>query len=230
MVEGWALEGRTPAQIEGELGKAGIRHAEWPSRRTIQRTVQAVRVEDRSGPWSLADATDDEAQLILPILRAYLNLTSLRPVRSSRDLFITKAEARWIVKVQRAAPGLHVVNVYRLVRAYLAREVRRLPTYDLDALLAFEPWDDEPRTRSDGVPYLTRETYEKGVREGWIPAAPRFLMQELAGIEWRPTTEESDLHHRAVYWHEPDAYEAAGVPPTGDEDSEGGPDGETRKR
>jgi hypothetical protein len=229
LVEELALEGFAPAQIERELTEKGIRPAFQPSRRTLQRIVQAVRVKDRSGPWSLGDAVDDEADLVLPVLRAYLNLTSLRTVQGKRDLFITKAEARWIVKVARAAPDLHVFDKYRLAVAYLARETRGQATYDLDALLAFQPWDDSPRPAPGdmakfGFTVTLRTTYQKGVREGWIPAAPPFLMQELAGIEWLPKSkDEWDTYRRALYAHEPGAYEDAAVSSESEADNVGAP-------
>ena len=249
LIEQLALDGFTPSQIERNLTEKAVPLASQPSRRTLQRIVQAVRVKDRSGPWSLGDAVGDEAELVLPVLRAYLNLTSLRTVQEKRDLFITRAEARWIVKVARAAPELHVFDKYRLARAYLARETRGQPTYDLDALLAFQPWDETPRPAPGdlakfGLTVTSRETYHKGVREGWIPAAPAFLMDELAGIQWLPKTkDEWNIYTRAIYAHEPGAWEDAAViveaeaddgaapPPTGvDALPKGGQRGKTRKR
>jgi hypothetical protein len=220
IVEGLAMEGRTAGQIQRELIKAGVRAADRPSLRTIQRIVHDMRLQDRSGPWSLSDATGDEAGLILPVLRAYLNLTALREVKSERDLFITKAEARWIVRVRRAAPNIHPFDVYRLTRAYLAREERGLPTYDLDAMLAFTPWDTSPRHDSRGVEYTMREVYEKGVRGGTIPAAPPFLMMVLAQVPWTPRTSDWDLFRRALYGHDPDAWEAAGLHPPDEPEGE----------
>jgi hypothetical protein len=207
LVEGLAIEGRTAAQIERALADQGIRPASWPSRRTIQRIVKAARTHDSSGPWSLGDAKDGEAQIVLPVLRAYLNLTALREVREERDHFITRAEARWIVRVSRAAPELHPFDVYRLARAYLARESRAEPTYDLDALLAFTPWDETPRSNSHGVEYTMRQVYQRGVAGGTIPPAPAFFMMELADVPWSPKSKrEWDLLVRARFKHEPDAY------------------------
>lgn len=216
-IERLAVEGLTPAQIERRLIDEGIHIAEQPSRRTLQRIVQAARIKDTSGAWSLADAEGDEAEVILPVLRAYLNLVSLND--RARDLFLTKAEAKWIVKVRRAAPSLHVFDVYFLARAYLVRESRRQETFDLDALLAFEPWDKTPRTRADGSAYTMQETYEKGVKGGWIPAAPPFLMMEIAGIDWRPTrVDVIQTYVRARYGHDPDAYAELSARETEDEE------------
>jgi hypothetical protein len=212
LIESLALEGHTAAQVEQELNHQKVPPAQQPSRRTIQRIVQEARITDQSGPWSLGDSTAEEAALVLPVLRAYLNLTSLRQVEKPRDLFITRAEARWIAKIARVAPGLHVVDVYRLARAYLARESRGLPTYDLDALLAFEPWDQALRVTSSGVEYTTSATYQKGIREGWIPPAPAFLMRELAGVPWvAQPKDEHDVYVRATYLHDPQAFEDAAV-------------------
>ncbi len=214
IIEGLANEGRTAPNIEVELEARGIPPARRPSRRTIERIVKSLTAEDRSPPWGLGDlAASEDAALVLPVVRAYLNITSMRaPARSPRDFYITRAEARWIIRVRRAAPDLHVFDVYRMARAYLAREVRRLPTFDLDALLAFEPWNEHPISLPvpDGAPELTsshREQYSKGIREGWIPAAPAFLMRELAGVEWKPSTKrEWDLWVRTTIAHDPEAY------------------------
>lgn len=219
MAEGLALQGLTPAQIERALIEAGVAPADRPSRRTIQRLVQAVRVHDRSGPWSLGDAEGDEAPLILPVLRAYLQLSSLQARKSSRSHFITKAEARWIVRIRRTAPDLHPFDVYLLARAYLGRETRNQVTHDLDALLAYQPWDETPRSIRDHE-YTLREAYERGVRQGTIPPAPPFLMDRLAGIRWSPQPRETNLYVAAKYGHDPDAWELASVRPD-DEDAPG---------
>jgi len=212
LIERLAIERLTAADIERELIDRGMAASDRPSRRTVQRIVQAARYNDQSGAWSLGDAEGDEASLILPVLRAYLNLTAMRTAVEPRDHYITKAEARWITRIRRVAPDLHVFDVYRLARAYLARVSRNLPTYDLDALMSFEPWDETPRDGPFGSVYTLREAYQKGVREGWIPKAPAFLMAELAGIDWTPrTTRENTIYVRALFNHLPDAYEEAAL-------------------
>jgi hypothetical protein len=204
-VERLAIEGASPSQIERQLARDGVPLAEQPSRRTIQRIAQAARVKDHSGPWSLADAAGDEAEVVLPILRAYLNLASLQDTR--RAPYLTKAEARWIIKVRRAAPSLHAFDVYFLARAYLVREIRRQETFDLDALLAFTPWDETERPGPHGSTYTMREAYRKGIEAGFIPPAPAFLMMELAGIDWFPRNRDTvRTYVRAKYGHDPDAY------------------------
>jgi len=216
-IEGWALEGRSASDIERLLAEAGVHPWERPSRRTIQRIVHEAKVLDRSGPWSLADAEGDDATVILPVYRAYLNITAMSEPRMAKPWFLTKAQARWIVKVARATSDLGPINIYRLARAYLGREVRQQPMYDLDALIAFTPWDETPRRNSSGFEYTMREAYQKGVRGGTIPAAPQFLMMELAGMPMRtPTTKEMRALMRAKYEHDPDAYEDATVLEEGD--------------
>ncbi len=238
-VEDLALAGHTAAQIHRQLVADGVPADERPSLRTLQRVVRTIRFEDQSGPWSLSDANGDEALLILPILRAYLNLMYTQTGSSDHRLYLTKAEARWVVRLSRVASELDVFNLYRLVRAYLGRESRGQPTYDLDALVAYTPWDDTI-TPHGGREYSMREAYQSGIREGWLPPAPAFLMHELAGIKWNPKTkQEGDLYTRAVFGHEPDAYEEAALyrdaeppvqPAQREGERKGGARGKARKR
>jgi hypothetical protein len=189
--------------------------AEVPSRKTLRRIVETAQTKDRSGPWSLGASTPEEAALALPVLRAYLNITALRsPAKSPRDLYITHSEARWCAKIRTVAPDLWVVNVYRLARAYIARDVRGEPTYDLDALLAFRPWDETPITMevaNETVTTTSRQQYQKGVAEGWIPPAPPFFMHELAGIRWSPKAQHKATWVKVSIEHDPEGYDEAAI-------------------
>lgn len=221
-IEGWALDGLSTTQIEALLDEERIPPSLQPSRRTIQRIVQAAQLVDQSGPWSLSDAKGDEAQYVLSALRAYLNITAKTKPRPDRPWFITKAQARWVVRVARAAPGLDNVNVYRIARAYLAREARKKHAYDLDAMLAFTPWDDTVRKDRRGTEYTKRAMYRAGVEGGTIPPAPHFLMMEVAGIPWSMKSARGlNLFERASVQHDPDAYDDASIAEVED-------DGETR--
>jgi hypothetical protein len=68
------------------------------------------------------------------------------------------------------------------------------------------------RTDSRGVQYTMREVYRKGVKGGTIPAAPPFLMAVLAGMTWSPTdSRDWDVFVRAMFDHDPDAWETAAL-------------------
>lgn len=180
--------------------------AHIPHRKTINSIVREFAALSASEPWTLGHG---DASLILPVLRAYLHLVMARGgPKSDRDRYITRSEGRWIEHVARAAPTLGVFDIYRLARAYGAREATGAATYDLDALLAFRPWDETPIPIPSGTT-THRETYVRGVREGWIPPAPSFFMREFAGVEWHPAEREWATYTAVTYAHDPDAIDEA---------------------
>ena len=60
----------------------------------IQRMVGKLVPHDESGPWSLRDATPDEARVELEVLVDMFERTEGR-------VWLTKEVARWIVKILR---------------------------------------------------------------------------------------------------------------------------------
>ncbi len=117
------------------LHKAG--EITWvPSLRTIQEVMRQHSPPDPSGPWSVADALDDDAALVLPVLAAIAERTSGR--RSS----FTRREAELIAKIRRAAPDLDLIAAFAYAREYMLCKERGVSTDDLDIGLAFSPWKD----------------------------------------------------------------------------------------
>ena len=60
-IESMALDGWTPAQISKELHRQERFLGRVPEDRTIQRRVSALQARDKSGAWSVADATTRDA-------------------------------------------------------------------------------------------------------------------------------------------------------------------------
>ena len=85
----------SPAQIRRELEKRPDLEYELPSDRTIQMIVKEARPPDPSGPWSLADAEPRDVALVLPVLAAVVG-------KSQGRQHVTRAEAKWVVKLRSA--------------------------------------------------------------------------------------------------------------------------------
>jgi hypothetical protein len=134
------LEGWTPPQIERHLSSKEDFADRVPDIRTIRRRVAWYWPEDSrgdtSGPWTWADADGEEAALVLPVLGAVLDHTQ------GRIAGFTKNQARWVLKVRRAAPDLDPWYVWRVAAAYqlAVQKGTEADRDSLDALLAFAPW------------------------------------------------------------------------------------------
>jgi hypothetical protein len=114
-----------------------------PSLRTIQSVARETPVT--SEWWSVADASAEEARLVLPVLadriaylkeaheaqrsRHGLHAAPLGTVRLARDL------ATWIAKIRAIEPDLPLRDAYRLAWRYWSN-----PTPELDAYLALKGW------------------------------------------------------------------------------------------
>ena len=141
----------TPAQIYREIGE---RDQSRVSRRTVERIVKENRVKDETGPWLMKETDGEDARLILNVLAGVM--TWSKGYRQS----ITKAEAEWILRISKAAPGLSTRNIWLVAATYRSRDHRGADTTDLDAYLSFMPWLDEEA--------LSR--YKSAVKSGWIKA------------------------------------------------------------
>ena len=109
-----------------------------PNLRTIQRIVAEHRPPDPTMAWRVADASGEDAALILPVLAHVVSLTE------GRETEITQAAATWVLRLRRAVPDLAIPPLWHLVRRYISREASKKPATDLDLLLAFAPWRSEP--------------------------------------------------------------------------------------
>jgi len=122
-------------ELEAKSGEAGFDADDVPSRRTIHNIVAESTPKDSSGPWSLADAQGDEAELVMPVLQELVEHTEGRVCQLTRD------EAKWIAAVHRVVrEGPSLWNIYLLAREYQLLSGRGESTAGADAYLAFAPW------------------------------------------------------------------------------------------
>lgn len=106
------------------------------SLKTIERIVKEIRPpQEKSEVWTLADGEGDDARTVLTVLWLVIR-------RSERQItYFSKDEADWVLRVSKAAPGLHPFRVWLLAKLYQGRAThQKLDTEALDAYIAFMPW------------------------------------------------------------------------------------------
>lgn len=130
-----------------------------PSLRTVENVVKAVVMRDKTGPWSVADSAPEDARIILDVLADAIAVWG--------EYVFNKAEAAWVLKIAKLAPGLRHIDLLELAQLYLLAEGKGESTEGLDAYLAFMPWKSKNRF----------ENYKYALEQGWIKEVPE--------IEWR---------------------------------------------
>ena len=103
-----------------------------PSLRTVQDIIKDMWNTEEPEWWSVAQATPDEARLVLPVMlyRARY-LRKLDPDYNMLPLRLAKGLAHWIAKVRGVAINLTPSEAYKLALRYYIN-----PTPDLDEELA----------------------------------------------------------------------------------------------
>ena len=163
-----------------------------PSERTLRDMLKEFRPPKPTDIWSLAKASDEEAALVLPVLREVVDRTG------GQVASFSTAMAQQIAKIRRLIPEefwpttlITFWDVYALAAEYIVAEERKQPPTGPDAYLAFAPWR--------GLWEVMR--YEQAVREGRI--APRLLpleIKELYAAEAdRAEEEREELRKREGY-------------------------------
>lgn len=125
-----ASDGYTGPGIERLLSNAYADRT--PSLRTIQSVMHEAPVS--SEWWSVAEASAEEARLILPVLADRIrHLAEMEgvPIRKLGTVRIARDLAQWIAKVRAIEPSLTPREAYRLAWKYWLN-----PTPELDAALA----------------------------------------------------------------------------------------------
>ncbi len=122
--------GWTPSQIYTDLAQDKKFKNRLPSRRTVQRIVSDLQLGDVSEEWTLIDAEPSEVREILDALYG-----SAMATNGQKERF-TKEEARWALRVRRAAPNLSIFSVHVVVREYLRRLEHNEDKRDIDLMLA----------------------------------------------------------------------------------------------
>ena len=157
-----AHEGWTAAEINRMMHKdvQFLDKEDLPSKKTVERVVKSVRIEDSSGPWGVMDSDAEDARLILDVLADVIIQTEGRKTR------FTKEEASWVLKLRKVASDARPYNVWLLAREYMVLEDKKIyDTAALDHYLAFKPWTNKNRFGN----------YEGAVALGWIKEDPLRL-------------------------------------------------------
>lgn len=151
------------AEIHRALARRFPDPDDLPSERTIRDILAELRGVDDGEPWAFPAAVPDaiDAALVLPVLA--------RLMQSSRGgrRGVTVGEARWITAIRRAAPGLDPRVAFELAREYLLAAAGKADRADLDAFLAFAPWESG----------AARSTYEAALGAKWIGPPLAWLRQ-----------------------------------------------------
>ena len=169
-VKNLALEhpGLSAKGVSDQLKEEEFKGKDVPSERTLRDLLKEFRPPEPTETWSLAKASDEEAALVLPVLREVIE-------RSGGEVTsFSTAMAEQVARIRRLVPDkpwpatlLTFWDLYVLAVEYLlAKERKQLPT-GADAYLAFAPWR--------GLEEVMR--YEQALKEGRIP--PRLLPPEL---------------------------------------------------
>jgi hypothetical protein len=114
-------------RVEARYGPRSI------SLSTVRRVITEIG-EDESAPWSAMEADPDEAELVLPVLRAVIQ----NAIVVGRPLRLSQAEAVAISHI-RAVTG-EAVPLWDVLQLATAYAHGLIDPADLDAFLAFRPW------------------------------------------------------------------------------------------
>lgn len=112
--------------------------SEIPSERAIDDRLRKLRPVDPSEPWTLSDATGDDAALVLPVLHELIQRTEGRVMR------LTRVEAEWIIRIRKALPRRPAWYAFVTARTYMAATAGagENTIEEIDAALAFAAWWD----------------------------------------------------------------------------------------
>lgn len=131
-----------------------------PSERTVRDIVKELSPPDASDPWSPSpDADPEEASLVLEAKVAYLE-------HGAGEWSITIHHAKWLIWLRKGWPDLNPYTAFLLAEEYRTRFENGAGTLDLDALLAFRPWQ-------------SKENYRRlmgAVNAGKVPPPPLLYM------------------------------------------------------
>ena len=124
----------SPAQVHRFVKSKTPKEADWPSLRTVQREVAAIRIEPRqSDDWSpFTEPDSDVAALAFPVLRV--------AAEESYEHRFTVDEARFVATIRQAFPDVAPRVAYWA--AWFANRTRPGVREDVELWLAYTPWRD----------------------------------------------------------------------------------------
>ncbi|CCF83359.1 hypothetical protein [Nitrolancea hollandica] len=174
-IERLALQGWSATQIHDHLDRDTSNRGRVPHLRTVQYKVKDIRDRDKSRAWTLEDATPEEAAAVLPVLAAVIHETE-GLVRS-----LTTAQVSYVVKIRAACPKLPPFDVFLLASLYVNRTAANEPVDDLDAYLAYQPWQ--------GIQHWDR--YGQAVERGWVrPWSVHFHVDDDGKVSMKPLDDD----------------------------------------
>lgn len=161
IAEGWSAK-QIREYLEGD--PALEEYKKRPDTRTIQRMI-SERAADESGSWEPEPAAEIDPAAAFPVLSEVVRRTE------GRVSHLSRLEARWVSTLLAARANLPPWETYRLARLYIWRRQRGEPTADLDAFLAFAPWQE-----TQAEPYIS------AIIGRLVPTAPTFLLKLIPGL------------------------------------------------
>lgn len=168
----------TGQQVLVSLKNRGYTPEQIPSTKTVEREKKKATL-DKTGIWTLDGEDGDEARLVLEVLAEVLIKTD------GIQQEMTKEDAKWIVRIRKAAPALLPWTVWKIRGMYKQRFALKRETVDLDFYLAFSQ-------RPDGLPL-----YEKLVGEGVIPFPKDLAKIHVAHVQsYSPLTYQASVNVR----------------------------------
>jgi hypothetical protein len=193
-----ARRGESPIDIFREMQKSD----EWkdienlPILRTVQSVVKDQKIQDKTAPWSVGDEefSAEDARLILDVFADVI-------VFFGEERVFTRAEAAWVLKMRKLAPGLPLPEVWDLARSYMVIESKGDSTEATDAYLAFKPWMSKNRL----------EHYEYALKVGCIKEDPDRgweldrMKRDMESHQALPTSAldgDPSVVHPEIWWLE----------------------------
>jgi hypothetical protein len=155
----------TPGDVFQSIGaEFGTPEKPHPvNRRTVERIVKEIKDLDQSGPWDPQDMSGQDARLVLETMGALCRHSA----NSARQGHVTRAEAKQILWIRKAAPTLPAVDAFNLARVYI---LKLADPAGVDWYLAMRPWES---------PEL-EAAYLEGVEHGGVPR-----LHPIAATTWQ---------------------------------------------
>ena len=153
----------TGAEIHRALEREIEDKSRVPSVRSVQNIMREFEFDD-SGDW---DVSQDDPEVSLPTVLE--TLVWMIEWSKGRRTSLTRGEAKWLTRIERASPGMPPLLRLTFARAYIERTARSQSSEDLDTALAYEAWKDEAHWKD----------YLRVLDRGWVQLPPPYLLQRV---------------------------------------------------
>ena len=166
MIEDLRLDGMSASEVHATLERRAqrgeLRTTDVPHLRTIHRMFR--QAESR-----LANSSEAVPEVNPVLFRAALDAASQLVFGGDETIrgpsrWPSKEVLAWMAHIVPLAPGLDPLGLWRVASFYRRRHIRAQETDDLDAWLAFRPWDSDHNYRR----------YYWACEAGWVPRIGGF--------------------------------------------------------